>query len=352
MSSAIDRLEALISAVRVEYCPDPRTAIFEVEARIDDGALELTGVVSDPTAVEALHRRVATMDGWVEIRDAVTRLPELDGAGPQHAVVTAPVAPMLAAPMIACPQISQVVLGHHLTVLRRQGRWLHCRSADGYLGWVHRGYLAQLRETDARSWDMGAGGETYISLGAELRTPEDEVLVRLPWGSRVIRQDDGTARLPNGRSGRLVGEAVPAAERARRFPSRGEAVVESSPRWLGVPYLWGGVTHGGVDCSGFVQALFRLHGVELPRDSDQQARVGQPVEPGRDFSALRPGDLCFFAEDVSRVTHVVMSIGGSRIIHSSLGNGGVARNDLAGELEYERELGWIFVCARRVLKPV
>jgi cell wall-associated NlpC family hydrolase len=349
MSSAIDRLEALIAAVRVEYCPDPRTAIFEVEARIEDGALELTGAVSEPVAVEALHRRVAMLDGWVEIRDAVTRLPELDGAGPQHAVVTAPVAPMLASPMIASPQISQVVLGHHLIVLRRQGRWLQCRSTDGYLGWMHRGYVVQLQERDARNWDMGTGGEACISLGAELRTADDEVLVRLPWGSRVIRQEDGLARLPNGRSGRLVGDVVPAKERAHRFPGHGDAVVESSPRWLGVPYLWGGVTHGGVDCSGFVQALFRLHGVELPRDSDQQARAGQPVDPGRDFSKLRGGDLCFFAEDADRVTHVVLSTGGSRIIHSSLGNGGVARNDLAGKLEYERELGRIFVCARRVL---
>jgi len=93
----------------------------------------------------------------------------------------------------------------------------------------------------------------------------------------------------------------------------------------------------------------RLHGVELPRDSDQQADIGAQVDPGPDFGRLRVGDLCFFAEDARRVTHVALSLGGSAIIHSSLGNGGVFRNDLAGSLPYERELRDLFVVARRVL---
>ncbi|HYW07318.1 MAG TPA: C40 family peptidase, partial [Longimicrobium sp.] len=118
---------------------------------------------------------------------------------------------------------------------------------------------------------------------------------------------------------------------------------------MGVPYLWGGVTMGGVDCSGFVQALYRLHGKTLPRDSDQQSRAGAHVDPGDDFSQLQPGDLLFFSEDAGRVTHVTMSTGGSRIIHSSLGNGGVARNDIMGRRNYERELRRIFLFARRIL---
>jgi cell wall-associated NlpC family hydrolase len=146
-----------------------------------------------------------------------------------------------------------------------------------------------------------------------------------------------------------VGEVVSAALRPARFPLVGERVVETAGRWLGVPYLWGGVTLGGVDCSGFVQALFRLHGLTLPRDSDQQMRTGEALDPGRDFSALRPGDLLFFAEEPGRCTHVALSAGAGRIVHASLGNGGVARNDVAGTLNYERELKRIFLCARRVI---
>ena len=106
---------------------------------------------------------------------------------------------------------------------------------------------------------------------------------------------------------------------------------------------------GGVDCSGLVQGVWKLHGRLIPRDSDQQSRFGEEVDPGPEFENLLPGDLCFFAEDPGRVTHVVMSTGGPKIIHASLGNGGVARNDLMGRRSYERELRRLFHNARRVV---
>jgi cell wall-associated NlpC family hydrolase len=104
-----------------------------------------------------------------------------------------------------------------------------------------------------------------------------------------------------------------------------------------------------VDCSGLAQAVYRTHGILLPRDSDLQATAGEEVDPGRDFSALLPGDLLFFAEEAHRVTHVALSRGGSRIIHASLGNGGVRRNDLLGGTRYEDELRRLFVGARRIV---
>jgi len=126
-------------------------------------------------------------------------------------------------------------------------------------------------------------------------------------------------------------------------------VVCTARRWLGTPYVWGGVTPAGADCSGFVQSVYRLHGIALPRDSDLQARVGREVEAQGDFAALRPGDLLFFSERPGRITHVAISLGGSRTIHSALSNGGVRINDLAGDLEAETRLRPLFVHARRVL---
>jgi cell wall-associated NlpC family hydrolase len=106
-----------------------------------------------------------------------------------------------------------------------------------------------------------------------------------------------------------------------------------------------------VDCSGLVQAVYRTHGVELPRDSDQQAAVGAELEPREDFSTLRAGDLLFFAEQRNRISHVAISAGGSRILHSALGNGGVRFNDLLGDSPYERELLTLLVRTTRVLSP-
>lgn len=348
MTGILTRLNATIREIRDDLAPDPRISVFEVRAEMDGDEVALRGACSVPAAIEELHRRIDPLDR-IPLLDEVVRLPDVPPGAPIHALVTAATAPMLAGPLITATHVSQALLGERLLILRSAGRWLQCRSEDGYLGWVHRGYLQPAEEATARVWEIGTSGLAALSLGAALIDETGEVLARLPWGARVVSEGDGRARLPDGRSGWLRGEVVPVVEQPVRFPASGEAVVATAALWVGAPYLWGGKTPAGVDCSGFVQALYRTHGISIPRDSDQQARAGEDVDPGPDFSALLPGDLLFFAEDEGRITHVTLSAGGGRILHSSLGNGGVARNDLNGELEYERELRDIFVCARRFL---
>ncbi len=346
----MDETTALVEAVREEFAPDPRIAVFEVSLEVDGDAVALVGVTSEASAADELRLRIAGLTGWREVRDEVQRLPDTGPEEMVHALVTSAVAPMLSGPAVRETQISQTVLGNRLVVLRRVGRWLQCRAYDGYIGWIHAGYLALQHEHEARSWEVGGAGEPWISLGSEVIGHDGERIIFLPWGARVIREPDGLVRLPDGRMGVPHGDIFPAALRPISFPAAGEAMCETASRWLGAPYLWGGVTMGGVDCSGFVQALHRLHGTTLPRDSDQQSRSGAQIDPGEEFSQLRAGDLLFFAEDSGgRVTHVTMSTGGSQIIHSSLGNGGVARNDMMGRRNYERELRRIFVCARRMI---
>jgi hypothetical protein len=347
--AAADQVAALVEEVRAEYAPDPRLAVFEVTVEVRGDAVALVGATSELEAATALSARIAGLSGWSAVADEVQRLPEADADELVHALVTSAVAPMLDADRVRSTQVSQVVLGNRLIVLRRSGRWLQCRSPDGYIGWVHAGYVALRHETDARAWDTGVDGDPAVALGGEVVGDDGEILMRLPWGARVVREAAGVVRLPDGRGGRPTGELVPLALRPLAFPADGAAVCETATRWLGAPYLWGGVTMGGVDCSGFVQALWKLHGRVIPRDSDQQSRFGEPVDPGDDFEHLRPGDLCFFAEDPGRVTHVVMSTGGPEIIHASLGNGGVARNSLVGRRSYERELRRLFHNARRVV---
>lgn len=349
MRAGLELAELVVERVREEFAPDPRLAVFDVLVQERDGGIALVGATSEIDAAQALHQRVAEMNAWRMISDEVIRLPEAHPEEAMHALVTAAVAPMLAAPRIAQTQVSQAVLGSRLLVLRRLGRWLQCRSTDGYIGWVHAGYVGLVDEAGARAWELGNGGETWISLGADLRDGAGETIVRLPWGARVVRESADAARLPDGRRGRPVGELVPAGTRSLAFPPDGEAVCQTAAQWLGAPYLWGGVTAGGVDCSGFVQSIFRLHGVQLPRDADLQSQAGEAVDAGDDLERLLPGDLLFFAEEPGRCTHVTLSTGGSQIIHSSLGNGGVARNDLNGRRNYEKELRRLFLFARRVL---
>lgn len=343
-----DAIESILLAVRREYAPDPRTAIFEVELSSDGPALSVTGVTSERPAMEALSRRIGAYPGDLPIRVDLRLLPLADADRP-HAVCSAAVAPMSSGPTASEALVSQALLGHRMTVLREQGRWLQCRTADGYLGWIHRGYLARQTEAEARRWEAAEGGSRCISLGARAIGEDGRPLLPLPWGSRVIALADGRVRLPDGREAQVRGEVVREEERARRFSPRGDAVVATALEWMGSPYLWGGLTMCGVDCSALVQIVFRMHGVELPRDSDQQAELGEPVPISGELDALRPGDLVFFAEQSTRISHVGISLGGSRIVHASLGSGGVTIEDLAGTSARERELRGLMTNARRLL---
>ena len=347
----MDDLQALIEAVRAERAPDPRTAVFEVRHEARPGGIALVGATTEAAAAEELLARAALLlEGWT-LLDEIVRLPDPELGKIRFGIVRAALAPVHAEPRVTAVQVSQYVLGQRVDLLSRSEAWWRVRGEDGYIGWVHRGYLETGDADWAGAWERGGGGEPLVSLGAELVDETGDVLARLPWGARAIRDPaSGRLRLPDGRTGAPgAGELVPEDSLAERFPPHGESVVCTARRWLGTPYVWGGVTPAGADCSGFVQSVYRLHGLALPRDSDLQARVGKEVEAQGDLAALRPGDLLFFSERPGRITHVAISLGGSRIIHSALSNGGVRINDLAGDLEAEARLRPLFVHARRVL---
>jgi len=156
---------------------------------------------------------------------------------------------------------------------------------------------------------------------------------RAPLATRLEVEGDGPSErwlavhLPAGDTGYVqrgdVKAVDPAAPRPRGTP---EDLLATARRFLGVPYLWGGMTARGIDCSGFVSRVYFANGVRLPRDAQQQFDDpnGFPVE--RD--ALLPGDLVFFGADAGDVTHVGLYLGDGRFIDATTHETPVVREDL------------------------
>ncbi|HET9439002.1 MAG TPA: C40 family peptidase [Longimicrobiales bacterium] len=116
---------------------------------------------------------------------------------------------------------------------------------------------------------------------------------------------------------------------ARRSSANATAssVLATADDYIGTKYVWGGATPRGFDCSGFVQYVFRRHGIELPRTSRQQAQVGRSVATS--LGSMRVGDLMFFATDGNRVDHIAIYAGNDEIIHSSSSGGGVGYDNFS-----------------------
>ena len=266
-----------------------------------------------------------------------------------HAIVRAALAPVRAAPENRAEQESEEMMGAVLEVLERNGDWVRCRGEDGYEGWLHTGALLLRSAEEAEAWWDGLGGVPVVALGAMLADGTGRTLVRVPWGARLAMAGS-QVRLPDGRSGEFSeGSWAGWSELGTRFPQVGEAVVATAREWMGAPYVWGGRTCWGTDCSGYVQSVYRLHGFLLPRDSYQQVEVGEPIEAAPEYASLQPGDLLYFrGRDSQRIVHVALSLGGPAVLHAAQENGCVAVNDLSHGSELERSLAECLVGVRRL----
>jgi cell wall-associated NlpC family hydrolase len=253
-----------------------------------------------------------------------------------EATVRAPIAPLHGEPRIASQMISQQLAGHRLSVLDEEGDWVCVRGADEYEGWMHSGFIARSPAAGARQ----SRTTSRISLGCTTHSSGGGGTGRaLPLRAILAPGETPTS-----------GEAIDSDERPRRFPLDADAVVASAQRFFeGTSYLWGGVTPWGADCSGLVQSVFALHGLQLPRDAWQQAEQG--IDAGRDIGELPASDLLFFSDrGDGRVTHVGIALGGARMVHLALGRGGYAVERLGDRKDsYVEKLRQRFLFARRVI---
>lgn len=235
------------------------------------------------------------------------------------AAIVVAVAPVRREPAHASECVTQALHGEPIDILERaaDGAWLRVRLAsDSYEGWLRSWYLGER----ASSAVLPASGwvKPRSVLVRSLPKRGAPILAELPWPSRIAlagEEKGWTAvRLEDGRDGFVSSREV-AAGSAPGGEASGARLAKTARALIGAPYLWGGRSAWGFDCSGFVQAVFAWHGLSLPRDSQEQWRKGRGENRGARNRKAAPGDLLFFGSD-DRVTHVGLATGNDGFLHA------------------------------------
>jgi len=297
---------------------DPRTSLFDIKIDSEsNGTLVLSGRLLDKSQLDELPRLFPTR------KLDTTAIRILNAETHERVHVATNLTGLYERPTFGMPLSSELYFGIELEVLDEQGRWVFTRQRDNYLGWAYRPYLGE-GSTPALT-------HFIIAPVIELRAEPDQasgVITRLVSGTGI--SFEGTRGEWSKVRANFTGWVPSSSLRAisnipNEIEEKRQLLLLDSQRMMGIPYVWGGMTGNGIDCSGFARLLHRWVGIDIPRDADLQCTAAKPVEPPYEI-----GDLIFFGEGDSNrdITHVGVSLGGWKMIHSSRGRNGVYIDDL------------------------
>ncbi len=226
-------------------------------------------------------------------------------------------------------QESQALLGMPLKVLKRHREWTQVRTPEDYKHWILSSCLKRVTAEELSAWNRSEQVVVTSLQGFVYEKPSrrSQVVSDVVAGNRLKllgkRARYYRVAYPDGRIGYIPRSIAKPLDRWRaHLKYDAESILQTAHAHMGIPYMWGGTSAKGVDCSGFIRAALFMHDIIIPRNADEQAQTGERIEIAPDFSNLQPGDLLFFgsratAERPASVIHVGFYIGNKRFIHSS-----------------------------------
>lgn len=212
------------------------------------------------------------------------------------------IVPLRLEPSDRSEMTTQVLFGDHFKILEQTEKWSRIELAyDGYNGWIDNKQFKTISATDYNSLT-----DTPAVLNADLIeyiTTPDNQLISIPMGAALTFLDNPSVNTEN-----FIFEGMKASGVTNK-----QQLLQTAFMYLNAPYLWGGKTPFGLDCSGFTQMVYKLNGYSLLRDASQQATQGEALSF---IEESEPGDLAFFDNEEGRIIHVGIIMEDNHIIHA------------------------------------
>jgi hypothetical protein len=326
-TKADSSITQVIDQFNHRFAPDKRTAIFQIDAYRQKNQLILTGKTNLIGAKSFLLERLKNEK--LEIVDQIRTLPAVELGEKVWGLVEVSVCNLRYSPRHSGEMASQALMGTPVRILDREDNgWLLVQTPDHYIAWVDRGAITGITTEQLNTWKekskviyTNSFGTIYSESNSN-SLPVSDVVAGCVMELKAEKNGYFEVILPDNRLGYVSAKEADIVKHwISTTSATEEALVNTSKRLMGVPYLWGGTSFKGVDCSGFTKTVYFLNGILLPRDASQQVMVGETIDKSGVWSNLKEGDLLFFGEKredgSERVVHVGMWIGNNQFIHAS-----------------------------------
>lgn len=322
-------IESVNESIESKFTPDKRVAIYDIIIDSTGNKILLSGETNIKVAYQHLLDSLQSID--IDFIDNIRILPDSAVGNKMYAVARNSVINIRSKPKHSAELGTQGLLGMSLKVLDKQGDFYRIQTPDNYISWVDKGGITRMNQGEFDAWNSSKKvlftevvGYVYSENKIDAKIISDITLGGL---LKYVSEDDYfyKVKYPDDRIGFVKkSEATIYNSWLKSVNPSQENIEIFAKKMNGFPYLWGGTSSKGMDCSGFTKMVYLMNGLVIPRDASQQVNAGKKVDTNLNFSDLEKGDLLFFGTKATenkkqRVTHVGIWLGNDKqeFIHAS-----------------------------------
>ena len=324
----VNDVKHIIKNIQDKYAPDRRVEVFQIDISQKDDTFVLSG---ETTSKEAYNELLMVFkEKHPMIIDSIRLLPDAELGEKTEGVVYNSVGTIRYAPRYSSELVTQTLLGTPVKILEKKGGWHRIQTPDNYIGWIN-GSIEVMNEIELQEYNEKQKVIITSIHTTSFEEPDNQSMpvTDLVMGNvlELKSENNDYYKLiyPDGREAFVkTSDAKKVDQWLEDIVLTVESIVNLSYKFKGIPYLWGGTSSKGFDCSGLTKMVYLMHGITLPRDASQQVSQGRLIDTEREFSKLIPGDLIFFGSknpDLNktdeRVVHVGIYLGDNHFIHAS-----------------------------------
>jgi hypothetical protein len=322
-------LQNVSDTLKAEYAPDKRVALFDINFEHVGNAIIASGITDSKEAHQKLVASLKSLD--IAFTNNIRVLPDTVVGTKMFAVAKNSVINIRSAPKHSAELGTQGLLGMSLKILDKEGDFYRIQTPDSYISWVDKGGIHKMDQIEFDTWNAAKKVIFTKNFGYVYATKDSNstIISDISLGGILKYMSEDACffevKYPDNRTGFIKkNESFIYKNWLQQLQPSQESVEVIAKKMDGFPYLWGGTSSKGIDCSGFTKMVYLMNGFVIPRDASQQVNAGKTVDTNLTFENLEKGDLLFFGTKATetkkqRVVHVGIWLGNNKMefIHAS-----------------------------------